>query len=144
MNPAPFVHSALAMTRRLKRRDRCPLAWLLDVWRWHPNGHAGVGRRCLLLRGLCCKTRLVSIAELSRFRPASLFAFCLVSAAEPIRGCLCEASSSQRWRGMAEKLGEPPEVLRGSCKQHSIAAAEGFPPHTYMSPSGQGSAKGGI
>ena len=24
MNPAPFVHSALAMTRRLKRRDRCP------------------------------------------------------------------------------------------------------------------------
>jgi hypothetical protein len=34
MNPAPFVHSALAMTRRLKRRDRCPLAWLLDVWKW--------------------------------------------------------------------------------------------------------------
>ena len=26
----------------------------------------------------------------------------------------------------------------------SITAAEGFPPHTYMSPSGQGSAKGGI
>jgi hypothetical protein len=50
VNPAPFVHSALAMTRRLKRRDRCPLAWLLDVWRWHPNGHAGAGRRCLLLR----------------------------------------------------------------------------------------------
>ena len=24
MNPAPFVHSALAMTGRLKRRDRCP------------------------------------------------------------------------------------------------------------------------
>ena len=24
MNPAPFVPSALAMTRRLKRRDRCP------------------------------------------------------------------------------------------------------------------------
>src|SRR4029450_11703267 len=24
MNSAPFVHSALAMTRRLKRRDRCP------------------------------------------------------------------------------------------------------------------------
>jgi hypothetical protein len=33
MNPAPFVHSALAMTRRLKRRDRCPLACLLDVWK---------------------------------------------------------------------------------------------------------------
>jgi hypothetical protein len=24
MNPAPFVHSALAITRRLMRRDRCP------------------------------------------------------------------------------------------------------------------------
>jgi hypothetical protein len=34
MNPAPFVHSALAMTRRLKRRDRCPARLLLDVWKW--------------------------------------------------------------------------------------------------------------
>jgi hypothetical protein len=24
MKPAPFVHSVLAMTRRLKRRDQCP------------------------------------------------------------------------------------------------------------------------
>jgi hypothetical protein len=28
MNPAPFVHSALAMTRHLKRRDRSPGSWM--------------------------------------------------------------------------------------------------------------------
>ena len=50
-----------------------------------------------LSMGLCCKTRLVSIAVLSHFSPATLFAFSLVSTAVPIRGSLCEASSSQRY-----------------------------------------------
>jgi len=63
---------------------------------------------------LCCKTLLVSIAVLRVFSPATLFAFSLVSAAVPIRGSLCEASSTKRWCGTAEKHGEP-QVLRGCC-----------------------------
>jgi hypothetical protein len=41
MNPAPFVHSALAMTGRLKRRDRCPALagwpWLAPVDKLHED-----------------------------------------------------------------------------------------------------------
>jgi hypothetical protein len=33
MNPAPFVHSALAMTCCLKRATGAPLAPLLDLWK---------------------------------------------------------------------------------------------------------------
>ena len=67
MNPAPFVHSALAMTRRLKRRDRCPLAWLLDVWRWHK---CEVSRRPLYRR---CRGQSGSnsdIVKLTRLTPS--------------------------------------------------------------------------
>ena len=35
MNPAPFAHSASAMTRRLSGATGAPLAWLLDVWKRH-------------------------------------------------------------------------------------------------------------
>src|SRR4051794_7314875 len=42
-------------------------------------------------------------------------------AAVPIRGCLCKASSTQRRRGTTEKLGEPPQVLRGCCKQYFVS-----------------------
>jgi hypothetical protein len=44
-----------------------------------------------------------------------------VSAAVPIRGFLCKASSSQRWRGTAEKLGQPPQILRRCCEQHFVS-----------------------
>jgi hypothetical protein len=70
------------------------------------------------------------------FSPATLFAFSLVSAAVPIGGYLCEASSCQRWRGMAEKLGEPPQVLRGSCKRHFVPDAA-FSPRADVRQSGR-------
>ena len=56
-----------------------------------------------------------------------MFAPSLVSAAVPIRGCLCKASSTQRWRGTTEKLGEPPQVLRGCCKQYFVSDATQAP-----------------
>ena len=50
MNPAPFVHSALAMTRRLKRRDRCPARLALGClevteFSRYP-GMADIGQAC--------------------------------------------------------------------------------------------------
>jgi hypothetical protein len=51
MNPAPFVHSALAMTRRLKRRDRCPARLALgclEVAHTDGNQPSSTGR---LLKG---------------------------------------------------------------------------------------------
>ena len=37
-------------------------------------------------------------------------------AAVSVRRCLREASNSQRWRRAADKLGQPPQVLRSCCQ----------------------------
>ena len=63
-----------------------------------------------------------------------LFTHCLLFAAAPVRGCLCEASSSQRWRGTAEELGEPPEVLRGCSQQHFVPDAVQAPQPETVEP----------
>ena len=47
--------------------------------------------------------------------------------AVPIRRCLCDASNSQRWRGTAEELGEPPQVLRSCREQHFVPDAAQAP-----------------
>src|ERR1700745_2532895 len=49
--------------------------------------------------------------EFKTSRPP-LFTHCPSFAAVRIRRCLCEASNSPRWRGAAEELGKPPQILR--------------------------------
>ena len=63
-----------------------------------------------------------------------LFAPSLMSAALPVRGCLCEASSSQRWRGTAEKLGQPPQILRRCCEQHFVSGTTQAPQPKSIEP----------
>ena len=58
----------------------------------------------------------------------------LVSAAVPIRGYLREASSSQWWRGTAEKLGQPPQILRRCCEQHFVSGTTQTPQPKSVEP----------
>ena len=82
--------------------------------------------RCPLLIGFCCKTLRVSIAEL-RFE---LWQFVgrapFVGAAgryQHLTRRLRKTGLCQRWRGTAEKPGEPPQVLRGCCEQDFVPDA---------------------
>lgn len=47
---------------------------------------------------------------------------------------LHEAGRCQRWRGTAEKPGEPPEVLRGCCQQHFVPDAAQAPQPETVEP----------
>ena len=51
-----------------------------------------------------------------------------------IRGRLYWASRCQGWRGTEEKPGEPPQVLRGSCKQHLVLDATQAPQANAVEP----------
>jgi hypothetical protein len=86
-----------------------------------------VAGRCLLLGGFCCKTLRASIAGLRFSSGGSAVALPVVGAALPIdyqrlTRRLRKASLCKRWRGTAEKPGEPPHRVlqqnRGNTGSH--------------------------
>jgi len=80
--------------------------------------------------GFCCKTLLVSIAGLRFGSGGSLVALPLWELRyllTPLTRRLRKAHLCQRWRGTAEKPGEPSQVLRSCCEQHFISDATQAP-----------------
>src|ERR1700733_4490169 len=81
---------------------------------------------CLYYPRFCCKTLRVSIAGFVWSSGGWLVALPVVGAErryQRLTRRLRKAGLRQRWRGTAEKPGEPPQVLRGCCEQDFVPDA---------------------